>query len=438
MHKFDSQKQRLLFTESPRTPHLYRIWKALSGHETLPQVDRWLAQYFRGEKRFGKKDRQWYADAMFAAYRFGPLVVHLEQKFVAPFALSSSQNSWQLLAKVPVENLFHWLSLLMAPFELAAQKDPEKANFLQAERQDLFQSLDLADQLIAYGIPSFYAQSLKQRLSQSQWSREQLQTFLRFQVEKAPLWVRVNRSADAGEARRQLQEAGAEIEEHGDAWKVISQKNIQTLPCMEQGSLEIQDLASQRIGAAVPLAGEPLVWDCCAGGGGKTLQIATRLRGNARVYASDIRSYKLAEVERRAQRAGLKRVETLAWNGDQLPNFPKEWTRQGGVDIILIDAPCTGTGTWRRSPDSKFRCDEGSIKELQDLQKSLFSKVLPALKKGGCLVYATCSWLPEENEDIIAAAVFDHPELFCESQQLCGNPAEDSDTMFYAVLRKKI
>lgn len=188
----------------------------------------------------------------------------------------------------------------------------------------------------------------------------------------------------------------------------------------------------------MPLDGEPLVWDCCAGGGGKTLQLAARLRGNGRVYASDVRSYKLAEVERRAQRAGLNRVETLEWNGEQLPHFPKDWTKRGGVDIILIDAPCTGTGTWRRSPDSKFRCDEDSIKDLQKLQKSLFSKVLPALKKGGCLIYATCSWLPEENEDIIAAALSEHPELQCESQVLCGNPAEDSDTMFYAVLRKKL
>ncbi len=411
---------RLFFAENPRTPHLYRIWKQLQDHRELPQVDRWLAQIFRGEKRFGKKDRQWYADAVFAALRLGPLVLLAEKSGHA------GPGDWTELRDLAADRLFFWLSL--------DRQDPTDERF--PEEKQCLEGLKQSGTLARWGIPPFYAPMLERRKILSRWSPLETEQFLAAQNAKAPLWLRVNLPAKADAARRELQAAGVQWVEDGAAWKLDEARNLQTLACIEQGILEIQDYASQRIGAAVDLAGDPLIWDSCAGGGGKSMQLASRLQGRGLIFASDIRSYKLEEVKRRAARAGFSRVRTLPWNGDALPVFPSEWQKNGGVDVIVIDAPCTGTGTWRRSPDSKYRCRETELKDLQALQISIVKKVLPALKKGGQLIYATCSWLPEENEDVVAAALAAHPELRLETQELCGNPAADADTMFYAVLRK--
>jgi 16S rRNA (cytosine967-C5)-methyltransferase len=432
--------ERLVFTESPRSSHLFRIWQNLSMALELPQVDRWLAQYFRSEKRFGKKDRQWYADAIFTALRFGPAAVLAEKIFAAPDRLQElieemnrADSFWLVLREMPAEKLFFWLSLYQLTDSIRFPSEAAclgKLSVKSGEHPDL--------QLLGMGIPNFYAAALQRRQELSAWDESTRLRFLQLQREKAPLWLRLNHPEQAEAARKELLGAGVSLLEQGDAWQVESSKSLLTLRCIEQGVLEIQDLASQSIGAVLQLEQEPLVWDCCAGGGGKTMQIASRLRGKGLVFASDIRHYKLTEVERRAQRAGFSRVRILPWDGEALPAFPLEWKKQGGVDIVLIDAPCTATGTWRRSPDSKYRSNAAGIVHLQTLQKSLFAKVLPALKPGGQLVYATCSWLPEENEDVIQAALEQHPELQLERMQLCGSPTEDSDTMFYAVLRKRL
>jgi 16S rRNA (cytosine967-C5)-methyltransferase len=411
---------RLFFAENPRTPHLYRIWKQLQDCRELPQVDRWLAQVFRGEKRFGKKDRQWYADAVFAALRLGPLVLLAEKNGV------EGAGDWNELRELPAERLFFWLSL--------DRLDSTDERFPEEKKQ--WDALQHSPSLSRWGLPPFYAPMLERRQKLSQWSSSDRERFLTLQNAKAPLWLRVNVRDKVEAARREFTEHGLAWTEDGVAWKLDEARNLQTLQSLDQGILEIQDYASQKIGTAVDLTGEPLIWDSCAGGGGKTLHLAAGLQGRGLIFASDIRSYKLEEVKRRAARAGFSRVRTLPWNGESLPQFPIEWQKNGGVDVILIDAPCTGTGTWRRSPDSKYRCHERELKDLQALQISLFQKVLPALKKGGQLVYATCSWLPDENEDVVAAALSAHPDLRLETQTLCGNPAADADTMFYAVLRK--
>jgi 16S rRNA (cytosine967-C5)-methyltransferase len=388
----------------------------------LPQVDRWLAQIFRSEKSFGKKDRQWYADAVFAALRLGPLVLQAE----AGQAADHVKGDWKELREISAERLFFWLSL---------ERQEATDERFALEKQEI-EALKQSKSLASYGLPLFYAPMLERRQAISCWGQKARDTFLATQNTKAPLWLRVNQPHKIEAARLELAEEGISWVEEGLAFKLDTSRNLQHLQCLNQGILEIQDYASQMIGAAVELVGEPLVWDCCAGGGGKSLQIASRLQGRGLVFASDIRHYKLDEVKRRAERAGLKALRTLAWNGETLPVLPLEWKKNGGVDVIVIDAPCTGTGTWRRSPDSKYRCHAHELKQLHDLQISLFQKVLPALKKGGQLIYASCSWLPEENEDVVTAALQAHGELSLEIQQLCGNPAADADTMFYAVLRK--
>jgi 16S rRNA (cytosine967-C5)-methyltransferase len=113
--------------------------------------------------------------------------------------------------------------------------------------------------------------------------------------------------------------------------------------------------------------------------------------------------------------------------------------RRGGFDRVLVDAPCSGSGTWRRNPDGRLRADLSdptSLSELTTVQAHLLAWPRTAVKPGGRLVYATCSWLAAENEEIVAAFLAARPEFALVAQAIHGNPAEDADTVFCAVLRR--
>ncbi|MCX6130226.1 MAG: RsmB/NOP family class I SAM-dependent RNA methyltransferase [Proteobacteria bacterium] len=356
---------------------------------------------------------------------------------VSPISASPAQ-SWARLQEFPVERLFFWLSLRQLDPVLAASLPfPEVKIMSLWSDQSQSSKVSLASALLWLGIPLFYAAELLLRRELSQWTEQDLQSFLDKQSQKAPLWIRLNPSAKVEQLEVELRGAGYEWTAYGEAWLLRGGKGLQNLDCFQKGWLEIQDRASQEIGRAVAARPGQQIWDCCAGGGGKTLQIAAQLTKAGSVFASDVRAYKLSELERRAERAGLKNIYSLAFNGEKLPVLPKTVQKAGGFDTILIDAPCSATGTWRRSPDARYRVEPKSILDLQKIQKGLFQVVLPALKPGGRLVYASCSWLPAENEVVIRAALQQFPELELLSMHTTGCPGQDSDTMFVAVLQNR-
>ena len=208
-------------------------------------------------------------------------------------------------------------------------------------------------------------------------------------------------------------------------------RKVYTLP-YEKGWIEIQDRASQRIGEALTLEPGAFVWDACAGGGGKSLQLAARLMGRGSIYVSDVRAYKLDEVKKRADRGGFTNIRQLSWDGKSVPEVPKVVSKRGGFDAILVDAPCSSSGTWRRNPDARFRLNENHVRELTDIQRGMIDHILPLLRPAGELLYATCSWFYEENEELVQNWLSRHPDLRLVDMSMVGAPKDDSDTMFYA------
>jgi 16S rRNA (cytosine967-C5)-methyltransferase len=248
--------------------------------------------------------------------------------------------------------------------------------------------------------------------------------------------LRLNHPERKEEALVELNMLGMRVEDHGVALKVAGDKSIFELRAYREGIIEIQDWASQQIGAAVPVAPGELVWDACAGGGGKTLQIASRMRNRGALYASDIREHKLREVRRRATRARFDNIRTCTWQGEALPEFPREIARQGGFHWVLVDAPCTSTGTWRRNPDARFRVTAASLSEIASLQSRLLQNASAAVRPGGHLVYGTCSWIVNENEAVIERFLSGNPAFSLVEQGLLGSPHANADTMFRAVMRR--
>lgn len=178
-------------------------------------------------------------------------------------------------------------------------------------------------------------------------------------------------------------------------------------PAYLKGQVEIQDEGSQI--AALLCATEPgqQVLDLCAGGGGKALALAALMGNKGQVYATDDDARRLAPIYARIARADARNIQVRAPRQGQAVLADLE----GRCDIVLVDAPCSGTGTWRRHPDAKWRMRPGALAERMKDQDVVLRAAIRFLKPGGRLVYVTCSVLRAENEDRIAAVLGDNPSL---------------------------
>jgi 16S rRNA (cytosine967-C5)-methyltransferase len=166
-----------------------------------------------------------------------------------------------------------------------------------------------------------------------------------------------------------------------------------------KGLVELQDEASQLASLLCAASPGEQVLDLCAGGGGKTLALAAQMHNRGQIYAHDSDGRRLAPIHERLERAGARNVQVRAPRGaaDVLADL------EARCDLVMIDAPCTGTGAWRRHPDAKWRLAPGALDMRLKEQRELLAKALRFVKPGGRLAYITCSVLREENEDQVAA-----------------------------------
>nr|WP_284040727.1 RsmB/NOP family class I SAM-dependent RNA methyltransferase [Phaeovulum sp. NW3] len=214
------------------------------------------------------------------------------------------------------------------------------------------------------------------------------------QQARAPVFLRVNpRRASLAQAQAALARDGIATQPHPlakTALEVIENaRKIQQSEAFQTGMVELQDAASQAVVDALPQRPGMRVLDYCAGGGGKTLALAAQLDG--KFSAHDIDPGRMRDLPARAARAGV-RVTILPPGGVR-----------GGFDLVLVDAPCSGSGTWRRTPDAKWRLTPARLAELVDLQAAILDQAAAHVAPGGTLAYMTCSLLRAENEDQAAA-----------------------------------
>ncbi len=177
---------------------------------------------------------------------------------------------------------------------------------------------------------------------------------------------------------------------------------VTVIPAFNKGWVEVQDLGSQIAAAAAGDIKGAQVLDFCAGGGGKTLALAAMMENTGQLYAYDKDAQRLKPLFHRAKRAGVRNLQIRSpASGEGLDDLT------GKMDIVFIDAPCTGTGTWRRRPDTKWRLTPQQLERRKAEQDAVLSEAAAFVKPGGYLVYATCSFLMEENEDRIKAFLKD-------------------------------
>ena len=181
--------------------------------------------------------------------------------------------------------------------------------------------------------------------------------------------------------------------------------NVEAEPAHGKGWFEVQDQGSQIAALLADARPGHEVIDLCAGAGGKTLALAAAMKGEGRIIAHDSDKTRLRPIFERIARSGAKNVEVLAASeANALDGMA------GQFDRVLIDAPCTGTGTWRRRPDAKWRLKPRNLEQRQKEQREVLAEAAPLVKPGGRLVYITCSLLPAENTEQVAAFLAANPE----------------------------
>jgi 16S rRNA (cytosine967-C5)-methyltransferase len=179
---------------------------------------------------------------------------------------------------------------------------------------------------------------------------------------------------------------------------------VQSEPEFLKGWIEIQDEGSQLVALLSGARPGEQVVDLCAGGGGKTLALAAQMENHGQIYATDNDARRLAPIHDRLNRAGVRNVQvrTPRARADAVTDL------DGKIDCVLVDAPCTGIGTWRRNPDAKWRLRPGSLEVRRNEQATVLDRAAALVKPGGRIVYITCSILPEENDDALSAFMERH------------------------------
>lgn len=278
------------------------------------------------------------------------------------------------------------------------------------------------------GVPETWAPHVERRAARS--GDDTVRSWLAAQSTRPPLWVRPR----DGQVADDLRAEGYRVRPRDRALAVEGRRGIETSAAYRQGRMEIQDAASQQCGALAELRPGQIGWDVCAGRGGKTTQMADGLDGRGAVHATDIDSHKLRVLKTRLRRAGLAGVVRVhAWDGLAAPAFGPE--ARDGFHVVLVDAPCSSTGTWRRNPDARLRFDPAEIPRFPELQHRLLAQGAGFLGPSGRLVYATCSFLVDEDEAVVDA-VAEETGLVVRERRWIGPPGLDSDSLFAAVLSR--
>lgn len=314
--------------------------------------------------------------------------------------------TWLMGEESPRAVMLGTLRLLrgMEPDAIAALCSGERfapAPLSDEERQRLAQgSLDDAPAHVAGDFPEWLQPSLERVLGDA------LVPEMQALATRAPLDIRVN-TLKAGRdeahqalthldlAEAPLSPIGLRIPPTGDGRGPA----LQAEPEFIKGWVEIQDEGSQLAALLTGVKPGEQVMDLCAGGGGKTLALAAMMDNSGQIYATDRDARRLAPIHDRLQRAGARNVQVRTPRGKDDPI--DDLDRRMGC--VLVDAPCTGVGTWRRNPDTKWRVRPGSLESRLAEQQTVLDRAARLVRPGGRIVYVTCSMLPEENDDALGA-----------------------------------
>jgi 16S rRNA (cytosine967-C5)-methyltransferase len=351
-------------------------------------ADSVLHDFFRKRHALGARDRAFVADTVYGVLRRKRTV-----DLLAP-AGGPRRMALAYLARVAGVSVR----------ELTAVTDADERDWLAQVKSQSLENLPVA---VRAEMPDWIVERLRQSLSEAD-----VLALARGLNEPAPLDLRVNtHRADREEAQHALVASGiaaGPTRYSPVGLRVPGRPALNRHALFLDGSIEVQDEGSQLLSLLVAPRRSDLVVDFCAGAGGKSLMLGALMRSQGRLYAFDVSAARLARLGPRLKRSGLSNLHPAPIRDE---NDTRVKRLAGKIDRVLVDAPCSGLGTLRRNPDLKWRQSPRSVEELKVKQAAILSSAAKLLKPGGRLVYATCSLLAEENEEVVGAFLGSHPDF---------------------------
>jgi 16S rRNA (cytosine967-C5)-methyltransferase len=373
------------------TPALFAHAEAVLGQLLTFEhpADAVVSRYFREHRELGHADRAFVAETVFAVLRRGR---SLEVRCAGQLS-----NRRRLLAALAVTR--GWSQRELAPV-LKANEEEWLAAAKAMREEDLAPAVrcDLPDWLY-------------ERLA-AQFGADEVPALARALNQPAPLDLRVNTLKMNRDTLLEKLAADGVAAAPGPlsplAIRLRDKPALAKTALFLEGAYEVQDEGSQLLGYLLePKRGEMVV-DFCAGAGGKTLLLGAMMRNTGRLYAYDVSDKRLANLKPRLARSGLSNVHPVRIEHERDQKIKR---LAGKADRVLVDAPCSGLGTLRRNPDLKWRQSEASVAELTVKQAAILAAAAKLVRPGGRLVYATCSLLAAENDEIVAGFLAAHPDF---------------------------
>ncbi|MGF1923221.1 MAG: RsmB/NOP family class I SAM-dependent RNA methyltransferase [Bacteroidia bacterium] len=385
-----------------RVEHHIRAFEQIrSNYDGVLPLHRFLFTYFKQNKQMGSSDRRWATRYIYSFFRLGkalPLVEPLERLAIADFLC---HNTPSLIVE-------HYLKELSAQ---ASSPLEEKIDHIQK----LYPAFKVEDVFV------FHA-SLSGSIDR--------EPFLSSFFIQPNLFIRV-KGTHIQAVINQLREKGVEVEELTE--NALSLPNGTKLEELlpDHRLYQVQDLSSQKTGTYFKPAKYDYWWDCCAASGGKSLLLHD-MEPNIELLVSDVRENSLNNLDERFKLAGIKKYQKkvidLLQNNDQILHHYE-------FDGILLDAPCSGSGTWARTPEMLYYFEKYKIDNYVKLQKAFAANVIKYLKVGKPLIYMTCSVFKAENEDIVQFITDNYP-VKLEAMELIKGYNDRADSMFVARFTK--
>jgi len=364
-------------------------------------VDRLMAGYFRQRRYIGSKDK-----AVVSGYFYGVVRQRAQLEYLL------TQNGLQISAR---HLMAAYLQLDESDIDLkqtftGQRHQPRPLTSFDQIAKISPEQLQQAPEYVQLEVPKWLEPKLKHSLG------EQYLAEMNALSARAPTDLRVNTlKADRVSVHDELLKQGIPCAPGKcSPWSLRLEQRaaINNLGSFKRGEIEVQDEGSQILALITGASPGETVIDFCAGAGGKSLAMAAMMNNKGTLYACDVHDKRLANLSKRARRAGVHNIRVKTLNSEQ-----DKWVKQheGMADLVLVDAPCSGTGTWRRNPDSRWNLMPDNLENLAELQASILANASRLVKPGGRLVYATCSLLTLENEDQRTRFLTEYPNFKARS-----------------------
>ena len=381
-------------------------------------IEKALKEWFRNNRFAGSNDRRSIRDIIFDILRKRLILFY-------PFQINDYSENGRILVLsylyIYKRDTFSLCDIVDNKYFLPPIKNKEL--LILNKINDYIKK---APKNILLGYPEFLEKKLKTTLGND------FEKVMKIFLERAPIYLRINNlKTNLKDEKSNLEKENIICEYCSASKSALRIKSgeqfLKKSSSYQLGNVELQDLSSQLTTEVDEISPGKRILDLCAGSGGKSLAIASKLKNNADIFAHDVNKLKLSNLLLRSNRAGarIKIIDSSSLN--KYENF---------FDIVFIDAPCSGTGTWRRDPKTKWEITYQKIKTLSKNQYKIIKNSCRYLKKSGFLIYVVCSLLEDEGELVVKKFLMNNQKFSLVNKQLYY-PINASDGFFFAILEKR-